>query len=335
MKLAAGLAGMVVASSLAATMPAKESARRTVNYRHFEFSYVTHIPELRPGAHTMKIWIPIPPSSAHQQITNVRIASPLTYRIEEDGNYGNEFAYFEFSTAARRGPFEIRLTFEVQREEYKVILPPGDPAASRTFSPAVARFLQPDRLVPIDGVIGEISQEQTRGISDPLAKAHALYGYVLRNMHYDHAGTGWGRGDAVWACSSHHGNCTDFHSLFIGLARAAGIPARFDIGFALPAEAQGKIGGYHCWAEFYMQVIGWIPVDAAEASQTQARRDYFFGALDENRVRFSRGRALRLNPKQTGAPVNYLVYPYADLDGKPVAGIIPNFSYRNLAAPAR
>lgn len=335
MKLAAKLAGVAMATSLTATMVAKESGRCAVNHRRFEFSYVAHVPKLPAGAHTMRIWIPIPQSSAHQQITNVRITGPLSYRIEKETNYGNEFAYFEFASVARRGPFDVRLTFEAQRDEYRMTLPTGDPAASEAFSPAVARFLQPDRLVPIEGVIGKISQEQTKGISDPLAKARALYAYVLRNMHYDHAGTGWGRGDAVWACSSHHGNCTDFHSLFIGLARAAGIPARFDIGFALPADAQGKIGGYHCWAEFYIQGVGWIPIDAAEASQMPARRDYFFGSLDENRVRFSRGRDLRLNPKQTGAPVNYLVYPYAELDGEPFAGITQSFSYRNLAAPVR
>jgi transglutaminase-like putative cysteine protease len=333
MKLTAGLAGMALAAIIGVSMPASRPAPVTPNQRHFEFSYVAHVPELPGGAHAMRVWIPIPQSGAHQQITNVRISSPVTRHIVEEENYGNKLAYFDFSTAATRGPFDIRLTFDAQRDEYKVGLPAGDPPASAGFSPDVARFLQPDRLVPIDGVIGEISREQTKGITDPLAKARALYDYVLRNMHYDHAGTGWGHGDAVWACSSHHGNCTDFHSLFIGLARAAGIPARFEIGFAVPADAQGKIGGYHCWAEFYVQGIGWIPIDAAEASQMPARRDYFFGALDENRVRFSRGRDLQLNPKQAGAPVNYLVYPYAELDGKPFVGVTQEFSYRDLDAP--
>ena len=66
-----------------------------------------------------------------------------------------------------------------------------------------------------------------------------------------------GRGDAVWACNSKHGNCTDFHSLFIGMARAAGIPARFEIEFSLPANVKaGVTTSYHCWAQFYMNGIG-------------------------------------------------------------------------------
>lgn len=339
MKLAPVLAGMAIVVTTCTTvgmrMPAAKTAPQSEHQRHIEFFYVAHIPALPAGAHAMRIWIPIPQDDAHQQIRNVRIASPLAHHIVKEENYGNKLAYFDFSTAAARGPFDIRLAFDAQRNEYKVKLPVGDPVASGAFSPDVAHFLQPDRLVPIDGIIGEISEEQTKEIADPLAKARALYDYVLRHMHYDHAGTGWGRGDAVWACSSHHGNCTDFHSLFIGLARAAGIPARFEIGFSLPVDAQGKIGGYHCWAEFYIQGIGWVPIDAAEASQMPAKRDYFFGALDESRIRFSRGRDLQLNPKQTGAPVNYLVYPYAELDGKPFSGIKTEFAYKNLKAPAR
>lgn len=321
------------AAILAKGLPADAAA--VPPSRDVEFTYTVHISALPSGVHSVRLWIPIPQSGKHQQISNLRIASPLPYRFTSEKKFANRLAYFDFSTARRHAPFDIKLSFQARRSEYEVALPAGDPASASAFPPDVARFLQPDRLVPIDGIIGQISREQTKGISDPLAKARALYDYVLRNMHYDHAGTGWGHGDAVWACSSHHGNCTDFHSLFIGLARAAGIPARFEIGFALPGGAQGKITGYHCWAEFFIQGIGWIPIDAAEASQMPAKRDYFFGALDQNRVRFSRGRDLQLNPKQSSDAVNYLVYPYAELDGRPFAGITQEFSYTNSNAPVR
>ena len=71
-------------------------------------------------------------------------------------------------------------------------------------------------------------------------------------MRYDKTSSGWGRGDAVWACDAKRGNCTDFHSPFIGMLRVDGIPAGFDIGFPLPENKdKGDIAGYHCWAEFY------------------------------------------------------------------------------------
>jgi len=280
----------------------------------------------------MRIWVPLPDTGVHQQITGLHIASPIPYRIARESRYRNLSAYFDFNPRRARAPFDIKLTFRARRYEYKVALPLGDPAPSpRPFPPNVARFLLPDHLVPINGVIAGLSREQTAGISDPLAKARKLYDYVISTMHYDHAGTGWGRGDAIFACTARHGNCTDFHSLFIGMVRASGIPARFEIGFPLPLnQRKGKISGYHCWAEFYIQGTGWVPVDASEAWQMPARHNYFFGALDQSRVRFSRGRDLVLNPPQAGVPLNYFVYPYAELDGKPFAHIGREFSFRDL-----
>jgi transglutaminase-like putative cysteine protease len=304
--------------------------------RDFEFTYVVHVPAMTAGSNALRIWIPLPQTAAHQRISNLHIDSPVRYHTGRDARSGNEFAYVRVTRTTDSVPFDIRVAFQAQREEYKVALPAGDPATPASFPPDVERYLLPDRLVPINGMIGDLSREQTAGLTDPLAKARKIYEYVIAHMHYDHDGTGWGHGDAIWACTNHHGNCTDFHSLFIGMARAAGIPARFEIGFAIPpAKQEGKIAGYHCWAEFYIQGTGWVPIDASEAWQNPARHDYYFGALDPDRVRFTRGRDLRLDPEQAGAPVNYIVYPYAELDGKPFSGLTQEFSFRDVAASTR
>lgn len=330
MTMAAAFACLLAALPFAATRP--RAMQATTPSRSFEFVYGVHIPAIPAGGHVLRIWIPLPQTAAHQQIRDLRITSPVLYRLREDAKSGNRFAYFQVG-AGRAGhdPFDIQIAFNARRDEYKVALPAGDPPAPASYPPDIARYLLPDRLVPINGMIGDLSSEQTAGIPDPLQKARKLYEYVIAHMHYDHDGTGWGHGDAIFACTAHHGNCTDFHSLFIGMARAADIPARFDIGFAIPPSThEAKLSGYHCWAEFYIQGTGWIPIDAAQAWQNPAKHDYFFGALDENRVRFTRGRDLTLNPPQTAGPVNYIVYPYAELDGKPFAGITQDFSFRDL-----
>jgi len=96
---------------------------------------------------------------------------------------------------------------------------------------------------------------------------------------------------------------TDFHALLIGMMRAAGIPARFEIGFSLPADRQaGPVPGYHCWAQFWLDDVGWVPVDASEAWKDPSRREYFFGAHDAHRILFTRGRDILLNPAQDGEP---------------------------------
>ena len=191
------------------------------------------------------------------------------------------------------------------------------------------RFLKPDKLVPIEGRPAEIAAEQTRGDDTTLGKAKAIYDYIFRTMRYDKSGTGWGRGDALWACDAHHGNCTDFHSLFAAMARSQHIPVRFAIGFAVPADKHdGDIPGYHCWADFYA-LNTWIPVDISEAWQ-QSKKEYFFGAHDENRVQFSVGRDIELSPRQAGDPLNYFVYPYVESGGKKYENVSNDFSFEDL-----
>ncbi|HTU34657.1 MAG TPA: transglutaminase domain-containing protein [Candidatus Acidoferrum sp.] len=297
--------------------------------RSFEFHYRVDVPVPPAGSHRLRIWVPLPyENSRSQSVSDLRINAPVHYEIGRDRRFNDRYAYFDLNSAQIQEPFRIELVFHVKRLEDRVPLHPLPDAPARTE--AVDSFLQPDRLVPIDGEIGDLSREQTQGTSQPLEKARRIYDYVIASMHYDHAGTGWGRGDAVWACNAKHGNCTDFHSLFIGMARAAGIPARFEIGFPLPTSAtSGTIPGYHCWAEFWADGIGWIPIDASEAWQDPTKKDYFFGAIDANRVMFSLGRDLEVSPKPAAGSLNYLVYPYAELDGKPSTDLKHEFSFRD------
>jgi hypothetical protein len=76
--------------------------------------------------------------------------------------------------------------------------------------------------------------------------------------------------------------------------------------------------------------VGWVPVDASEAAKDPSKREYFFGAHDENRVEFTRGRDLTLEPRQAGDLLNYFIYPYAEVDGRAHAGVEKSFAYRDL-----
>jgi transglutaminase-like putative cysteine protease len=131
-------------------------------------------------------------------------------------------------------------------------------------------------------------------------------------MRYDKSGTGWGNGDVQWACEAKRGNCTDFHAVVIGMARASGMAARFEIGFPLPNDrAAGEIPGYHCWAFLFHRQRGWVPVDASEGWKNQGQyKDYYLGRIGSDRVAFSSGRDIKLG--QHGAPLNYFVTPYAE-----------------------
>jgi transglutaminase-like putative cysteine protease len=307
------------------------SAAQNVRTRTFEFTYVAEVRDIPSGTRTVSIWLPYPPSDENQQISDVRIHAPAPWRLTRDPEYGNQILYIRVE-APTDPLLRVEVRFRVQRREY--IRRPG---AVRTASlvedsdPLLTRWLQPDRLVPIDGWVRERALEVTRDARTDLEKARAIYEWTVSNIRYDKSGTGWGRGDIYYACHVKRGNCTDFHAAFIGFARAVGIPARFEIGFPLPPErGQGEISGYHCWAQFYLKGHGWVPVDASEAGKTPALRDYFFGAHDENRVLFTIGRDIRLEPPQQGEPLNYFIYPYVEVDGRPFPNVEKRFYFRDL-----
>ncbi|KAF0218623.1 MAG: hypothetical protein FD174_2716 [Geobacteraceae bacterium] len=294
--------------------------------RHFLFSYKVKVKDI-PGGE-MKLWIPVAPSNGEQTVKLAKVTAPVPLEPKKEGEYGNSLLFGRVKAPAKE--LEIELQYEVTRIEKK-----GNLTGSGTIAPAsreeLARFLAPDRLVPLNDRIRKLAAEVTAGKATPLAKARAIYDYTVDNLSYDKSGTGWGRGDINYACDLKRGNCTDFHALLIGLCRASGIPARFIIGFPIPeGKKEGSIGGYHCWAEFYIEGKGWIPVDASEASKNKARKEYYFGNLCENRVEFTLGRDILLKPSQQGEKLNYFIYPYAELDGKPYDKMERSFTFREV-----
>jgi transglutaminase-like putative cysteine protease len=275
----------------------------------------------------VRLWVPAPSNNPHQEVHTSRIRAPFEHRESVD-SLGNRMIYVEWTGAAPRGA-ELAMQFDVTRRPSRGV-PPAAAAPGSQLDPR--RFLSPDRRVPIDGVIGELGAKQSEGRTTPEQKVRAFYDYVLRNMRYSKEGEGWGQGDAIWACNAKYGNCTDFHSLLIGMARSQGIPARFVIGFPIaPQQAEADVPGYHCWAEWFDPERGWRPLDASEAWKSKLHEQYF-GTLPSDRVEFTAGRDLLLEPPQAGDVVNYFIYPYAEVEGRAIARVPAAIHFRRLGA---
>ena len=216
--------------------------------------------------------------------------------------------------------------------QYRPIPRKGDVPADgwTTRESGVCLNADPDSLIPIGGKIYEEARRGAGRAEDPILRARLLYDHIVNSLVYDKTGTGWGRGDALYACDARAGNCTDFHSLFIGEARALGLPSRFIMGLAIPDKAsEGPIAGYHCWAEFYVEGRGWIPVDASEAHKDPSRIEELFGGLDADRVAFTIGRDIDI-PGAAGGLRNYIIYPHVDVEGRTHADIETKFSFAEV-----
>jgi Transglutaminase-like superfamily len=295
--------------------------------RHFTFNYGFTVKEIPAGEH-VRIWFPAAPSDEYQDVRVVSAKGDLPLKKSRERRFGNEI-YFAEVSKAKSGDLHFEVVYDVVRHEHLTLGVSRPRLENASLNKKdLQLFLGPDRLVPITGLPAELAAQVTSGKDSELTKARAIYDYVFDNMKYDKSGTGWGHGDVLYACDAKRGNCTDFHSLFIAMARSQRIPARFEIGFSLPADkSSAEILGYHCWAEFFNPQNGWIPVDISEAWKHQEEKEYFFGAHDANRVQFSIGRDLKLNPPQAGDPLNYFVYPYVEIGGKEYSQVSQAFSF--------
>jgi transglutaminase superfamily protein len=299
----------------------------TPKVRRFRLSYAVAITGLKPLA-PARLWMPIPPNNGEQRVHVVEQKLPGPSQQARERKYANNILFVE-AAADARGQIEARTTFDVMRNEVR------GSTSELMDDPMVAQFLNSDARVPIDGKPLTLLAGRKLPM-EQLPLARALYDLVNSHMRYSKEGTGWGQGDAVWACDSKYGNCSDFHSLFISLSRSQGVPAKFEIGYPLPAKrGRGEIAGYHCWAWFKPRGQGWIPVDISEANKNPDLKEYYFGNLTENRVTFSVGRDLVLEPPQAGPPLNFFIAPYVEVGGKPYApeNVKLNLQFEDVGDP--
>ena len=290
--------------------PARIAPRRDV-VLHVDAN-IADVPE---GAKELRLWIPVPRDEGAQVLERVTAAPGVDARVVRDERRGNTALEVVVKEPARA--VSASASFAVSRAEQRGA-GRAHPLASPEKGSDPKEWLADESLTFVSERVREIAASIYReGMSND-RRARAAYDYVLANMRYSKEGSGWGAGSVVWACDMKYGNCTDFHALFIALMRAGGVPARFRIGFPLPAEkGEGVVAGYHCWAEWYSETSGWTPVDISEAWKHASKREYFFGNLDHDRVGVSLGRDVVFEG-QKGAPLNYFVFPYAEADGQPV-----------------
>lgn len=307
------------------------SAAEIPKERYVEFDYQVTIDHFPPEAAHFDIWLPMLSENDYQAIEVVDIEPKNNFRVTFDKIYRNKILYYAFQKP--EAPLNFRVHYKVCRREYSNR--PGEkislPTSLKENPEGFGEFLKPNRLVTLSPAVRQLASEITEDKATTIAKARAIYDYVFNNVCYDKTVPGWGQGDTERVCLLKTGNCTDFHSLFISLARASGIPAKFVMGVLLTNKEADDIFGYHCWAEFYDEQQGWIPVDISEAWKDKAKYEYFFGTLSQNRLEFTQGRDIILEPSQKGKPLNYFIYPYIEADGKEFTDYTVKFWFREEA----
>ncbi len=291
------------------------------------------------SAGATELWIPYPVSDKDQEITDITVSGDyMRSAVYADSTHSTPMLYarWEKGTASRK----LNFTFKAKRNE---VLRRDFPLKEVAWDPAdYAFYLQPTKLGPLDGEVGKLAARITAGNKTVLEKARAIYDWTCENTYRDPNTRGCGAGDVCALLAKPGGKCADIHSVFVALARAAGVPSREVFGIRMGKKEREDVTTWqHCWAEFYLPGYGWVPVDPAdvrkamltekltlESAKTAEYRVYFWGGIDPYRVKLSAGRDLILNPPQPGETLNYLMYPFAVVDGKIIDWLEPaTFKY--------
>lgn len=138
-------------------------AAASVPARSFEFTYQVHVPANDSAAPT-HLWIPLPQADGYQDVRGLHMDSPVAYSQGNDAEYGNRFAVFTPTAQQSASGFDVTLRFTAVRREHKVSLdsaPLQNVSVSTPRDQNLQRYLQPDKLVPLNGTIAELAKGAT------------------------------------------------------------------------------------------------------------------------------------------------------------------------------
>lgn len=269
----------------------------------------------------IEMWIPTPTEDAtYQKVLSREFSGNTTIvRLEKESEYSAPMIYARWENVTNPS-LQIKNLVEVS-ERNGVTLTASD----------VSKYLQPTDHVQTDGIVSTTAQKITKGIKDPDKKARAIYDWIIDNTFRNPEVRGCGFGDvkSLLHVGDLSGKCADLNSLFVGLARASGLPAREVWGIRVaPSEyskALGKAGdvskAQHCRAEYYSKKLkGWVPVDPADIrkvileenlkvsdARVKELRNKFFGFWENNWVSFNWARDFEITGYDK--KINYFMYP--------------------------
>jgi transglutaminase-like putative cysteine protease len=344
---------LLLAASAAApfaSMLPLQSARATPGatagkWRSFDMTYAVEIPA---SSGATRIWLPLPHDSSYQRLESVTWSGNAPIGIHTDLTTGTRAVHAAWSDGGEAR--KMTLNVRVGTLPRAVALASGA-SGSGAMPDDVAAFLKPNAMIRTDGIVKETADRIVEGKRDPLVKAQLIYDWIVENTFRDPKVKGCGVGDirAMLTTGNLSGKCADLNALFVGLCRAAGVPARGVYGVRVAPSAHYSAMGtrnadiskaQHCRAEFWTARTGWVPVDPADVRKVVLDdklalndpkmpdlRRFLFGSWEGNWVAFNHSRDVKLAPSAT--VVNFFMYPEGETAKGPLDGVDPDaYGYR-------
>ncbi|MCH1918259.1 transglutaminase domain-containing protein [Shewanella sp. A3A] len=346
---AAGMVTPVMASAVTSGAAKQDTVAAR---RRFTLAQAYDVKPPLGSAGKVNLWIPLPEDTVFQKLNHMDVkGNHDDAYITVENNYGAKALLVTWNKSDK--PMTVNVELDISTEDWE---PMASGALDLYRTPSniaypteVQRFLQATAHIPTDGIVKKTADKIVGDETNPLKKAHKIYLWVSENMERDNSVVGCGQGDvrAILESGKLAGKCTDTNSVFVALARAAGLPAREMFGIRLGQAIKmgqyssafgsakdgvaSETGGQHCRAMFFLAGFGWVPVDPADVSKmrlaekakhtdanVQAVNKYLFGNWEMNWVGFNYARDFELAPAAAQGQMNNFGYPYAEVDGDPL-----------------
>lgn len=358
---------MVTGSLVTAACPPATRAQ-TADERHFEprpgdwrtFEVETVVTLRKPAGAAATLWVPTPAVNTSWQRSmdstwtgNVRSARLVT------AGKGAQCLLAEFDADTSDPTVSVisRVQARNRAVDWSAKSSTAKSSTDRAEQASLREWLAPTSYKPTDGIVLQTAEQIIKDARTDQDKARRIYDWIIVNTHREPKVRGCGLGDIKFMLESRDlsGKCADLNGLFVGLCRAAGIPARDNYGLRVAPSAFGyrelganpaKLeGAQHCRAEVYLQGHGWVAMDPADVAKVMRQetsewikdagnpivapvRKALFGSWEGNWIAYNTGNDVQL-PGSSGKPLPFLMYPQAESGGHRFDALdAENFTYK-------
>ena len=285
-----------------------------------------------------QVWVPLPSINDTDWIRpmgNLWNGNARRMQVLNEAEYGSTMLHAEWDAAAASPGLEVISRFATRDRAVDF----SRPGVARALPAAEhALYTKATALLPTDGIVADTAREIVGNARSDEEKARAIYDWIVDNTFRNPKTRGCGLGDirAMLETGDLSGKCADLNALYVGLARAVGVPARDVYGVRVADsrfgyKSLGKSGdvskAQHCRAEVYLERFGWVPVDPADVRKVMleevsgglalvdpkvvSARKALFGGWEMNWLGYNFAHDVRL-PNSDGPEVPYLMYPQGE-----------------------
>lgn len=239
---------------------------------------------------SLSLRVPRPQQSSQQPVADLTECNPVP--VFE--NYQNTIIHqLELSkTQPKKMRFNQSFVVEAYAVQAQV-----NPKAARAFQDKTralyTTYTAADSLINSDEEeYKSLASNIVKGEANPYLQAKLIYSYMLENWQLTSLRKQGSAPKDLIATGS--GDAYDFSIVYITLLRSLNIPAIPVSGILINSDLKTAS---HWWGEFYIENLGWIPVDIALGAGMEYKsfksvddpQEFYFGNIDSQHIAFSRG----------------------------------------------